>query len=34
MGKLLEGATPSSQNAFKVQLAERTLAAVLLEAKG
>ncbi|WNH47107.1 xanthine dehydrogenase family protein subunit M [Stenotrophomonas aracearum] len=34
MAKLLEGATPSSQNAFKVQLAERTLAAVLLEAKG
>ncbi|WP_315386090.1 xanthine dehydrogenase family protein subunit M [uncultured Stenotrophomonas sp.] len=34
MAKLLEGATPSSQNAFKVQLAERTLASVLMEAKG
>lgn len=34
MAKLLEGAAPSSQNAFKVQLAERTLASVLLEAKG
>jgi xanthine dehydrogenase YagS FAD-binding subunit len=34
MALLLKGATPSSQNAFKVQLAERTLAAVLLEAKG
>jgi xanthine dehydrogenase YagS FAD-binding subunit len=34
MAKLLEGAAPSSQNAFKVQLAERTLAAVLQEAKG
>lgn len=34
MASLLQGATPSSQNAFKVQLAERTLAAVLLEAKG
>lgn len=34
MAKLLEGATPSSQNAFKVELAERTLASVLLEAKG
>jgi len=34
MASLLKGATPSSQNAFKVQLAERTLAAVLLEAKG
>ena len=34
MASLLKGATPSPQNAFKVQLAERTLAAVLLEAKG
>jgi xanthine dehydrogenase YagS FAD-binding subunit len=34
MATLLEGASPSPQNAFKVQLAERTLAAVLQEAKG
>jgi len=34
MATLLDGAAPSSQNAFKVQLAERTLAAVLQEAKG
>lgn len=34
MAKLLEGASPSPQNAFKVQLAERTLAAVLQQAKG
>jgi xanthine dehydrogenase YagS FAD-binding subunit len=34
MAKLLEGAAPSPQNAFKVQLAERTLAAVLQQAKG
>ncbi|MDQ1108514.1 xanthine dehydrogenase YagS FAD-binding subunit [Stenotrophomonas rhizophila] len=34
MASLLKGATPSPQNAFKVQLAERTLAAVLLEAQG
>ncbi|MGN7838614.1 FAD binding domain-containing protein [Stenotrophomonas sp. 22385] len=34
MAKLLEDASPSPQNAFKVQLAERTLAAVLQQAKG
>lgn len=32
--KLLEGAKPSKENAFKLQLAERTLGAVLNEAKG
>jgi xanthine dehydrogenase YagS FAD-binding subunit len=32
--RLLAGARPTRQNAFKVQLAERTLAAVLAEAKG
>jgi xanthine dehydrogenase YagS FAD-binding subunit len=32
--KLLEGAKPTSENAFKLQLAERTLGAVLTEAKG
>ena len=34
IGKLLEGATPTPENAFKVLLAERTLAAVLQDAKG
>jgi xanthine dehydrogenase YagS FAD-binding subunit len=32
--KLLEGARPTHENAFKLQLAERTLGAVLMEAKG
>jgi xanthine dehydrogenase YagS FAD-binding subunit len=32
--KLLEGARPTHENAFKLQLAERTLGAVLTEAKG
>jgi xanthine dehydrogenase YagS FAD-binding subunit len=32
--KLLEGAKPTRENAFKLQLAERTLGAVLTEAKG
>jgi xanthine dehydrogenase YagS FAD-binding subunit len=32
--RLLEGASPTSQNAFKLPLAERTLAAVLIEARG
>jgi xanthine dehydrogenase YagS FAD-binding subunit len=32
--KLLEGARPTHENAFKLQLAERTLGAVLIEAKG
>jgi xanthine dehydrogenase YagS FAD-binding subunit len=32
--KLLEGARPTRENAFKLQLAERTLGAVLTEAKG
>jgi xanthine dehydrogenase YagS FAD-binding subunit len=31
---LLAGATPTAENAFKVVLAERTLHAVLAEAKG
>jgi len=34
MAQLLGGASPSPQNAYKVLLAERTLAAVLLQAKG
>ena len=32
--KLLEGANPTKDNAFKLKLVERTLAAVLAEAKG
>ena len=32
--KLLEGANPTRENAFKIQLAERTLGAVLAEARG
>jgi xanthine dehydrogenase YagS FAD-binding subunit len=32
--KLLAGATPTEQNAFKIPLVERTLGAVLAEAKG
>jgi xanthine dehydrogenase YagS FAD-binding subunit len=32
--QLLKGARTTSENAFKVPLAERTLAAVLAEAKG
>lgn len=32
--KLLEGAKPTQENAFKLRLVERTLAAVLAEAKG
>lgn len=32
--KLLEGARPTQENAFKLKLVERTLAAVLAEAKG
>jgi xanthine dehydrogenase YagS FAD-binding subunit len=32
--RLLDGATPTAGNAFKVKLAERTLAAVLAEARG
>jgi xanthine dehydrogenase YagS FAD-binding subunit len=32
--RLLEGATPTEQNAFKVTLAERTLASALAEARG
>jgi xanthine dehydrogenase YagS FAD-binding subunit len=32
--KLLEGARPTRENAFKLQLAERALGAVLTEAKG
>jgi xanthine dehydrogenase YagS FAD-binding subunit len=31
--RLLEGASPTSENAFKLPLAERTLAAVLIEAR-
>lgn len=34
MAQLLAGAKPTEQNAFKVPLAERTLASVLAEAKG
>jgi xanthine dehydrogenase YagS FAD-binding subunit len=34
MAVMLEGAKPSAENAFKIRLAERTLAAVLAEAKG
>ncbi len=34
MAAILEGARPSADNAFKIRLAERTLAAVLAEAKG
>ena len=34
MAQLLGGASPSPRNAYKVLLAERTLAAVLLQAKG
>ncbi|KIP86303.1 MULTISPECIES: FAD binding domain-containing protein [unclassified Stenotrophomonas] len=33
VGNLLQGATPSPENQFKVQLAERTLASVLLQAR-
>jgi xanthine dehydrogenase YagS FAD-binding subunit len=33
-GPLLAGARTTDQNAFKVSLAERTLASVLAEAKG
>ncbi|WP_349998533.1 xanthine dehydrogenase family protein subunit M [Stenotrophomonas lacuserhaii] len=33
IGNLLQGATPSPENQFKVQLAERTLASVLLQAR-
>lgn len=33
MAKLLEGASPTPENHFKVQLAERTLASVLLQAR-
>jgi xanthine dehydrogenase YagS FAD-binding subunit len=32
--RLLEGARPTAENAFKVTLVERTLGAVLTEAKG
>ena len=32
--RLLAGAKPTSENAFKMPLVERTLAAVLAEAKG
>ena len=32
--QLLAGATPTHENAFKLPLVERTLAAVLTEAKG
>jgi xanthine dehydrogenase YagS FAD-binding subunit len=32
--RLLAGATPTHENAFKLPLVERTLAAVLIEAKG
>jgi xanthine dehydrogenase YagS FAD-binding subunit len=31
---LLEGASPTKENAFKLSLVERTLGAVLTEAKG
>lgn len=34
ISRLLEGATPTEDNEFKVTLAERTLAAVLAEARG
>ena len=34
ISRLLEGATPTEDNEFKVTLAERTLAAVLTEARG
>jgi xanthine dehydrogenase YagS FAD-binding subunit len=34
MAAILDGAKPSADNAFKIRLAERTLAAVLAEAKG
>jgi xanthine dehydrogenase YagS FAD-binding subunit len=34
MAAILDGARPSADNAFKIPLAERTLAAVLAEAKG
>jgi xanthine dehydrogenase YagS FAD-binding subunit len=33
VGNLLQGATPSPENQFKVQLAERTLASVLMQAR-
>ncbi|MGA7806736.1 MAG: xanthine dehydrogenase family protein subunit M, partial [Bradyrhizobium sp.] len=33
-GRLLEGAKPTKDNAFKLTLVERTLGAVLTEAKG
>jgi xanthine dehydrogenase YagS FAD-binding subunit len=32
--RLLEGARPTKENAFKLSLVERTLGAVLTEAKG
>lgn len=34
VARLLEGATPTKENAFKLSLVERTLGAVLTEAKG
>jgi xanthine dehydrogenase YagS FAD-binding subunit len=34
MAAILDGARPTDENAFKVTLAERTLASVLAEAKG
>ncbi|SDD66715.1 xanthine dehydrogenase YagS FAD-binding subunit [Paracoccus isoporae] len=34
MARLLDGARPTAQNAFKITLAERTLAAMLAEAEG
>ena len=34
MEAILEGTRPTHDNAFKVTLAERTLASVLLEARG
>jgi xanthine dehydrogenase YagS FAD-binding subunit len=32
--RLLDGARPTKENAFKLALAERTIGAALLEAKG
>ena len=32
--RLLAGASPTNENAFKLALVERTLGAVLLEARG
>ena len=34
MAAILDGARPTHENAFKVILAERTLASVLAEARG